>query len=184
MLAVGLLWSWNVILKPNTKISLNVPGGGVRIKTEAEKEGSRTGPGVCRAKAISWRTGRCHTQILDKLLQLGGCVQSHPHSTFLTYIYSVMPSPFQRKISGMRHGYHLSDDPYSILPCPEPEGNKNVFAVAAILVDYSDGTTQTVVIDTTWKTIKTTLPRGWTSSSFENSAWIAAAYEMLTASTP
>ncbi|KAK0218404.1 hypothetical protein EDD85DRAFT_797784 [Armillaria nabsnona] len=53
----------------------------------------------------------------------------------------------------------------------EPEGH-NVFAIAVnnthgdagliatILVDYSDGTTQTIVTDTTWKTIKATPPAG------------------------
>ncbi|KAK0460156.1 uncharacterized protein EV420DRAFT_1641489 [Desarmillaria tabescens] len=77
----------------------------------------------------------------------------------------------------------------------EPEGH-NVFAIAVnntggaagliatILVDYSDGTTQTIVTDTTWKTIKATPPGGWTSPSFDDSAWIAAASEGPTASTP
>ncbi|KAK0492275.1 lectin [Armillaria luteobubalina] len=77
----------------------------------------------------------------------------------------------------------------------EPEGH-NVFAIAvnnvvgaagliaAIHVDYSDGTTQTIVTDTTWKTIKATPPGGWTSPSFNDSAWIAASSEGPTAGTP
>ncbi|KAK0222286.1 hypothetical protein IW262DRAFT_1379609 [Armillaria fumosa] len=77
----------------------------------------------------------------------------------------------------------------------EPEGH-NVFAIAVnntggaagliatILVDYSDGTTQTIVTDTTWKTIKATPPGGWTSPSFDDSAWISASSEGPTANTP
>ncbi|KAK0201399.1 hypothetical protein DFS33DRAFT_1489328 [Desarmillaria ectypa] len=77
----------------------------------------------------------------------------------------------------------------------EPEGH-NIFAIAVnntgsaagliatILVDYSDGTTQTIVTDTTWKTIKATPPGGWTSPSFDDSAWIAASSEGPTANTP
>ncbi|KAK0185507.1 hypothetical protein F5146DRAFT_1070425 [Armillaria mellea] len=76
----------------------------------------------------------------------------------------------------------------------EPEGH-NVFAIAVnntggpagliatILVDYSDGTTETIVTDTTWKTIKATPPGGWTSPSFDDSAWISAASEGPSAST-
>ncbi|SJL17648.1 uncharacterized protein ARMOST_21205 [Armillaria ostoyae] len=77
----------------------------------------------------------------------------------------------------------------------EPEGY-NVFAIAVnntggaagliatILVDYSDGTTQTIVTDTTWKTIKATPPGGWTGPSFDDSAWISASSEGPTANTP
>ncbi|KAK0222268.1 hypothetical protein IW262DRAFT_1379394 [Armillaria fumosa] len=77
----------------------------------------------------------------------------------------------------------------------EPEGH-NVFAIAVnntggaagliatILVDYSDGTTQTIVTDTTWKTIKAIPPGGWTSPSFDDSAWISASSEGPTANTP
>ncbi|PBK60119.1 hypothetical protein ARMSODRAFT_842803, partial [Armillaria solidipes] len=77
----------------------------------------------------------------------------------------------------------------------EPEGH-NVFAIAVnniggaagliatILVDYSDGTTQIIVTDTTWKTIKATPPGGWTSPSFDDSAWIASSSEGPTANTP
>ncbi|KAK0492278.1 hypothetical protein EDD18DRAFT_1413548, partial [Armillaria luteobubalina] len=76
----------------------------------------------------------------------------------------------------------------------EPEGH-NVFAIAgnniggpagliaAIRVDYSDGTTQTIVTDMTWRTIKATPPGGWTSPSFNESAWIAASSEGPTAGT-
>ncbi|KAK0477345.1 lectin [Armillaria novae-zelandiae] len=77
----------------------------------------------------------------------------------------------------------------------EPEGH-NVFAIAvnntggagglipAIRVDYSDGTTQTIVTDTTWKTIKATPPGGWTSPNFNDSAWISASSEGPTGKTP
>ncbi|KAK0492273.1 hypothetical protein EDD18DRAFT_1465467 [Armillaria luteobubalina] len=77
----------------------------------------------------------------------------------------------------------------------EPEGH-NVFGIsvnntggfagliATILVDYSDGTTQTIVTDTTWKTIKATPPGGWASPSFDDSAWISASSEGPTAKTP
>ncbi|PBK95905.1 hypothetical protein ARMGADRAFT_1077413 [Armillaria gallica] len=77
----------------------------------------------------------------------------------------------------------------------EPEGH-NVFAIAVnntggaagliatILVDYSDGTTQTIVTDTTWKTIKATPPGGWTSPSFNDSAWITASYGGPTENIP
>ncbi len=56
--------------------------------------------------------------------------------------------------------------------------------IAAIRVDYSDGTTQTIVTDTTWKTIQATPPGGWMSPSFNDSAWIAASSEGPTATTP
>ncbi|KAK0438627.1 hypothetical protein EV421DRAFT_1824192 [Armillaria borealis] len=90
-----------------------------------------------------------------------------------------------------------SDDLYSIVVNGNHDrggqwlqklGRYNVFAIAVnntggaagliatILVDYSDGTTQTIVTDTTWKTIKATPPGGWTSPSFDDSAWISASW--------
>ncbi|KAK0444436.1 lectin [Armillaria borealis] len=65
--------------------------------------------------------------------------------------------------------------------------SKNVFAIgvsntaegsagliATILVDYTDGTTETIVSDSMWKTLKGVAPGGWTSPSFNDSAWTAA----------
>ncbi|KAK0502397.1 hypothetical protein EDD18DRAFT_1140612 [Armillaria luteobubalina] len=77
----------------------------------------------------------------------------------------------------------------------EPKGH-NIFVItmnnivratgliATIHVDYGDGTTQMIVTDTTWKMIKAMPPGGWMSPSFNNSAWIAALSEGLTAGTP
>ncbi|KAK0185535.1 lectin [Armillaria mellea] len=93
---------------------------------------------------------------------------------------------------GVGNGYHTSAV-YTV--GLEPEGH-NVFAIAVnniggaagliatIHVDYSDGTTQTIATDTTWKTIKSSPPGGWTSPSFNDSAWIAASSEGHTANTP
>ncbi|SJL17005.1 uncharacterized protein ARMOST_20545 [Armillaria ostoyae] len=93
---------------------------------------------------------------------------------------------------GAGNGYHTSAV-YTV--GLEPEGN-NVFAIAVnntggagglnatIRVDYSDGTNQTIVTDTTWKTIKATPPGGWKSPSFNDSAWIAASEEKPGANKP
>ncbi|KAK0470495.1 hypothetical protein IW261DRAFT_1516277, partial [Armillaria novae-zelandiae] len=70
----------------------------------------------------------------------------------------------------------------------EPEGD-NVFAVqvnntigsggttgagpfiATILVNYKDGSTDIIYTDTTWKTLSSVPPAGWTSPSFDDSKW-------------
>ncbi|PBK85507.1 hypothetical protein ARMGADRAFT_1087387 [Armillaria gallica] len=63
--------------------------------------------------------------------------------------------------------------------------NKNVFAIAStILVDYSDGTTETIVTDNTWKTLQTPPPSGWTSASFNDSAWLDATLVHAGTTTP
>ncbi|KAK0460128.1 lectin [Desarmillaria tabescens] len=77
-----------------------------------------------------------------------------------------------------------------------PEGD-NVFAIAVnntiglagpliatILVDYTDGTTETIVTDTTWKTLQTVPPSGWTSPSFDDSRWTAAVAKLPGTQTP
>ncbi|KAK0222287.1 hypothetical protein IW262DRAFT_1296853 [Armillaria fumosa] len=76
----------------------------------------------------------------------------------------------------------------------EPEGH-NVFAIsvwneidpagliATILVDYSDGTTETLVTDDTWKTMKAVPPGGWTSPSYNDSAWTPAVSDGPTENT-
>ncbi|KAK0460105.1 lectin [Desarmillaria tabescens] len=56
--------------------------------------------------------------------------------------------------------------------------------IAAIIVDYTDGTTENIVTDAAWKTIQTTSPGGWTGPSFDDSTWVAAVSEGPTASTP
>ncbi len=78
----------------------------------------------------------------------------------------------------------------------QPE-NKNVFAIAGtntvgdaasliatILVDYSDGATETIVTDNTWKTLQTAPPSGRTSASFNDSAWLNATLIQAGTSTP
>ncbi|KAK0460131.1 lectin [Desarmillaria tabescens] len=75
--------------------------------------------------------------------------------------------------------------------------SKNVFAIgvsntaegsagliATILVDYTDGTTETIVSDSTWKTLKGVAPGGWTSPSFDDSAWTAADVEGPSTASP
>ncbi|KAK0185581.1 hypothetical protein F5146DRAFT_1144089 [Armillaria mellea] len=49
--------------------------------------------------------------------------------------------------------------------------------IAAILVDYTDGTMETLVTDSTWKTLQAAPPGGWTSPSFNDSTWIEAVSE-------
>ncbi|KAG7444054.1 uncharacterized protein BT62DRAFT_952437 [Guyanagaster necrorhizus] len=56
--------------------------------------------------------------------------------------------------------------------------------IATILVDYKDGTTETVVTDTTWKTLQTVPPTGWTSPSFDDSEWLAAVKVLPGTQTP
>lgn len=56
--------------------------------------------------------------------------------------------------------------------------------IATIHVDYSDGTSKTIVTDTNWKTIQATPPGGWTSPSYNDTVWTAAVSEGPTASTP
>ncbi|PBK60159.1 hypothetical protein ARMSODRAFT_982516 [Armillaria solidipes] len=56
--------------------------------------------------------------------------------------------------------------------------------IATILVDYTDGTTETIVTDSTWKTLKSVAPGGWTSPSFDDSAWIAADVEGSSTASP
>ncbi|KAK0239800.1 lectin [Armillaria nabsnona] len=46
--------------------------------------------------------------------------------------------------------------------------------IATILVDYSDGTTETFVSDASWKTLKAAPPAGFANPSLDDSAWIAA----------
>ncbi|KAK0229314.1 hypothetical protein EDD85DRAFT_957715 [Armillaria nabsnona] len=75
--------------------------------------------------------------------------------------------------------------------------NKNVFAIAVtntigdaalliatILVDYSDGTTETIVTDNKRKTVRTPPPTSWTSASFNDSAWLNATLIQAETSTP
>ncbi len=75
--------------------------------------------------------------------------------------------------------------------------SKNVFAIgvtntaegsagliATILIDYTDGTTETIVSDSTWKTLKGVAPGGWTSPSFNDSAWTAADVEGPSTASP
>ncbi|KAK0244683.1 lectin [Armillaria nabsnona] len=74
--------------------------------------------------------------------------------------------------------------------------SKNVFAIsvsntvgsagliATILVDYTDGTTETIVTDSSWKTLKGVAPGGWTSPSFDDSAWTAADVEGPSTASP
>ncbi|KAK0190593.1 lectin [Armillaria mellea] len=75
--------------------------------------------------------------------------------------------------------------------------SKNVFAIdvsntaegsagliATILVDYTDGTTETIVSDSTWKTLQGVAPGGWTSPSFNDSAWTAAVVEGPSTASP
>ncbi|KAK0229318.1 hypothetical protein EDD85DRAFT_957724 [Armillaria nabsnona] len=56
--------------------------------------------------------------------------------------------------------------------------------IATILVDYSDSTTETIVTDNTWKTLQTVPPSGWTSASFNDSAWLNATLIQAGTSTP
>ncbi|KAK0222230.1 lectin [Armillaria fumosa] len=56
--------------------------------------------------------------------------------------------------------------------------------IATMLVDYSDGTTETIVIDNTWKTLKAASTGGWTSPSYNDTAWTAAVSEGSMQSTP
>ncbi|KAK0503584.1 lectin [Armillaria luteobubalina] len=46
--------------------------------------------------------------------------------------------------------------------------------IATVLVDYTDGTTETFVTDSTWKTLKSAPPAGFASPSLNDSSWIAA----------
>ncbi|KAK0438599.1 hypothetical protein EV421DRAFT_1906523 [Armillaria borealis] len=54
---------------------------------------------------------------------------------------------------------------------------ENAGFIAAILVDYTDGTMETLVTDSTWKTLQAAPPGGWTSPGFNDSAWIEAVSE-------
>ncbi|KAK0460147.1 uncharacterized protein EV420DRAFT_1763087 [Desarmillaria tabescens] len=78
----------------------------------------------------------------------------------------------------------------------QPE-NDNVFAIAVnntvgdaasliatILVDYKDGTTETIITDSTWKTLRTVPPSGWTNPSFDDASWGNAVSIMAGTSTP
>ena len=56
--------------------------------------------------------------------------------------------------------------------------------IGTILVDYSDGTTETIVTDETWKTLKADPPGGWTSPNYNDTAWTTAVSEGPTESTP
>ncbi|KAK0492241.1 lectin [Armillaria luteobubalina] len=55
--------------------------------------------------------------------------------------------------------------------------------IATILVDYADGTTETLVTDNTWKTLKAPPPDGWTSPSYNDSDWTPTVSEGPTANT-
>ncbi|KAK0228843.1 lectin [Armillaria fumosa] len=46
--------------------------------------------------------------------------------------------------------------------------------IATVLVDYTDGTSETFVTDSSWKTLKSAPPAGFASPSLNDSAWIAA----------
>ncbi|KAK0201425.1 hypothetical protein DFS33DRAFT_1347235 [Desarmillaria ectypa] len=62
-----------------------------------------------------------------------------------------------------------------------PEG-QNVFSItvnntigaAGPLIDCTDGITETIVTDTTWKRLQIVPPSGRTSPSFDDSKWVAA----------
>ncbi|KAK0192930.1 hypothetical protein F5146DRAFT_955434 [Armillaria mellea] len=78
----------------------------------------------------------------------------------------------------------------------EPESD-NVFAVqvnntigaagpfiATILVNYKDGSTDTIYTDTTWKTLSSVPPAGWTSPSFDDSKWETPVVRLAGTQTP
>ncbi|KAK0239822.1 lectin [Armillaria nabsnona] len=46
--------------------------------------------------------------------------------------------------------------------------------IATVLIDYSDGTTETFVTDLSWKTLKSSPPAEFANPSLNNPAWIAA----------
>lgn len=46
--------------------------------------------------------------------------------------------------------------------------------IAAILVMYSDGTSETIVTDATWKTLRSAPPAGFQQPGFDDSTWIAS----------
>ncbi|PBK60163.1 hypothetical protein ARMSODRAFT_898404 [Armillaria solidipes] len=56
--------------------------------------------------------------------------------------------------------------------------------IATILVNYTDGTTETIVTDTTWKTLQTVQPSGWTNPSFDDTKWVAAVSKSPGTKTP
>ncbi|SJL17685.1 uncharacterized protein ARMOST_21245 [Armillaria ostoyae] len=47
--------------------------------------------------------------------------------------------------------------------------------IATILVNCTDGTTETIVTDTTWKTLQTVPPSGWTNPSFDDTKRLGVA---------
>ncbi|KAK0188657.1 hypothetical protein F5146DRAFT_1203653 [Armillaria mellea] len=56
--------------------------------------------------------------------------------------------------------------------------------IATILVDYTDGTTETIVSNSMWKTLKGAAPGGWTSSSFDDSVWTTTDVERPSTASP
>ncbi|KAK0438598.1 hypothetical protein EV421DRAFT_1714101, partial [Armillaria borealis] len=56
--------------------------------------------------------------------------------------------------------------------------------ITTVLVDYTEGTTETIVTDSTWKTLKDVASGGWTSPSFDDSAWTAADVERPSIASP
>ncbi|KAK0237781.1 hypothetical protein EDD85DRAFT_556852 [Armillaria nabsnona] len=83
----------------------------------------------------------------------------------------------------------------------EPEGD-NVFAIqvnntigsggptgagpliAVVLVNYKDGSTDMIYTDTTWKTLSSVPPEGWTSPSFDDSKWETPVVKLAGSQTP
>ncbi|SJK98725.1 uncharacterized protein ARMOST_01994 [Armillaria ostoyae] len=78
----------------------------------------------------------------------------------------------------------------------EPEGD-NVFAIqvnntigaagpliATIRVNYKDGSTDMIYTDTTWKTLSSVPPAGWTSPSFDDSKWETPVVKLAGTQTP
>ncbi|KAK0460154.1 uncharacterized protein EV420DRAFT_1478681 [Desarmillaria tabescens] len=105
----------------------------------------------------------------------GACLHFNASNTTSSYPYDVISYVFTVGLDPEGH----NDVAIAVNNIGGPAG-----LIATILVDYSDGTTETIVTDTTWKTLKAVPPGGWTSPSYCDSAWTAAVSEGPTASTP
>ncbi|KAK0501549.1 lectin [Armillaria luteobubalina] len=121
-------------------------------------------------------------------------------SLSLIRLYSYMPSDDQCPVyvNGRQIGTGRSPQQEAVVyTAGLNRDNKNVFAIgvsntaegsagliATIHVDYTDGTTETVVSDSTWKTLRGVAPGGWTSSGFDDSAWTAADVEGPSTASP
>ncbi|KAK0492276.1 hypothetical protein EDD18DRAFT_1357938 [Armillaria luteobubalina] len=111
-------------------------------------------------------------------------LSSNGTSPVCANIIILSDDPYSVIINGAKIGSGSGSDSSAVFTVGLGSGGTDVFAVAvnntgenpgfiaAILVDYTDGTMETLITNSTWKTLQAAPPGGWMSTSFNDLAWV------------